>query len=62
MRTDKEHNGSVEEVVSELCNVARKEYEIVLNFSKSIHKVKEVFALALYKVTRTCHLISLLII
>jgi hypothetical protein len=36
--------------VSELCNLARKEYDIVLNLSKSIHKVKEVFALALYKV------------
>jgi hypothetical protein len=50
MRTNKEDNGSVEEVVSELCNVARKEYEIVLNLSKCIHKVKEVFSLALYKV------------
>jgi hypothetical protein len=51
MRTSKEDNGSVEEVVSELCNVSRKEYEIVLNLSKGIHKVKEVFALALYKVS-----------
>jgi hypothetical protein len=50
MRTNKEDNGSVEEVVSELCNVARNEYKIVLNLSKSIHKVKEVFASALYKV------------
>jgi hypothetical protein len=51
MRANTEDNGSVEEVVNELCNVARNEYEIVLNLSKSIHKVKEVFALALYKVT-----------
>jgi hypothetical protein len=49
--TNKEDNGSVEEVVSELCSLARKEYEIVLNLSKSCHKVKEVFALALYKVS-----------
>jgi hypothetical protein len=42
----KEDDGSVEGVVSELCSVARNEYEIVLNFSKSIHKVKEVFSLA----------------
>jgi hypothetical protein len=51
MRTNKEEYGSVEEVVSELCNVARNEYEIVLNLSKCIHKVKEVFLFALYKVT-----------
>jgi hypothetical protein len=51
MSTNKEDNGSVEEVVSELCNVARNEYEIVLNLSKCIHKVKEVFSMALYKVT-----------
>jgi hypothetical protein len=50
MRTNKEGYGSVEEVVSELCNVARNEYKIVLNLSESIRKVKEVFALALYKV------------
>jgi hypothetical protein len=51
MRTNTEDNGSVEEAVSELCNLARKEYEIVLNLSKSIRKVKEVFTLAIYKVT-----------
>jgi hypothetical protein len=51
MRTNKEEYGSVEEVVSELCNTARNEYEIVLNLSKCIHKVKEVFTLALYKVS-----------
>jgi hypothetical protein len=51
MHTNEEDDGSVEEVVSELCNVARKEYDAVLNFSKCIHKVKEVFTLALYKVT-----------
>jgi hypothetical protein len=51
MRTSREDNGSVEEVVSELCNVARNEFEIVMNLSKGIHKVKEVFALALYKVS-----------
>jgi hypothetical protein len=50
MRTTKEEYGSVEEAVSELCNGARKEYEIVLNLSESIDKVKEVFSLALYKV------------
>jgi hypothetical protein len=51
MRTTREDNGSVKEVVSELCNIARNEYEVVLNLSKGIHKIKEVFALALYKVT-----------
>jgi hypothetical protein len=51
MRTNKEHNGLVEEVVTALCSMARKEYEIVLNLSKGIHKVKEVFALALFKTT-----------
>jgi hypothetical protein len=51
MRTTKGEYGSVEEVVSELCNVARNEYDTVLNLRKSIHKVKEVFSLALYKVT-----------
>jgi hypothetical protein len=51
MRTNKEDNGSVEEVVSELFRVARNEYEIVLNLSKCVYKVKEVFALALYKVS-----------
>jgi hypothetical protein len=50
MCTNKEEYGSVVEVVSELCNVARNEYDLVLNLSKSIHQVKEVFSLALYKV------------
>jgi hypothetical protein len=49
MHANKEDNGSVEEVVSKLCNEARKEYEMVLNLS--INKVKEVFSLALYKVS-----------
>jgi hypothetical protein len=44
MRTTKEEYGSVEEVVSELCNGARKEYDAVLNWSKGIHQVKEVFS------------------
>jgi hypothetical protein len=47
MRTNKEEYGSVEEAVTELCSIARNEYDILLNLSKNIHKVKEVFALAL---------------
>jgi hypothetical protein len=51
MRANNEEYGPVEEVVSELCSGARKEYEIVMNLSKGIHKVKQVFSLALYKVS-----------
>jgi hypothetical protein len=51
MSTNKEEYGSVEEAVSELCNVAMNEYDLVLNWSKSIQKIKEVFTSALYHVT-----------
>jgi hypothetical protein len=40
----------IEEYVSELVNNAKKEYDLAINWTKNIHKVKEVFTLAAYKV------------
>jgi hypothetical protein len=44
------NNNSIEEYVSELISNSKNEYDLVLNWTENINKVKEVFTLAAYKV------------
>jgi hypothetical protein len=44
------NNNKVEERVCELINIVKDKYELVVNMTENIHKVKEVFSMAKYKV------------
>jgi hypothetical protein len=44
------NSDAVEECVCELIKEAKNEYEFVVNMAENIHKVKEVFSIAKYKV------------